>query len=130
MIRALGLSVLLVLVIAVIVWMRPSSTPKPATPAPSEFAPLVPEKEKPVAADEAFREACFASLKALTAGWTFNDILYTQSDTWGLVLRADYTTPDVEGPNINRVVCSKGTDGKTRVNVTMGQKVPPLAASK
>lgn len=125
MMRALGLTVLFVMVVAAIMYVLPDPAQKPAPAAPAEFAPLVPENETPVAADEAFREACLTSLPS---AWVFTDVLYTQSKAWGLVLRADYTTPDVEGPNVNRVVCSKGSDGKTRVNVTMGQKVPPLAA--
>jgi hypothetical protein len=127
MMRALGLSVLFVLVVATIVWMRPD----PAPPAPPrEFAPLSPEGETPAPADAAFRESCFKSLEAITAGWTFGDILFTQSRQWGQVLRADYTNPDLPGPNVNRVICSRGEDGKLRVNVTMGQKVAPLGAAR
>lgn len=125
MMRALGLTVLFILVVAAIMYVLPDSAQKPAPVAPPEFAPVVPADETPTAADEAFRAACF---KSLPSAWVFTDVLYSQSKTWGLVLRADYTTPDVEGPNVNRVICSKGTDGKTRVNVTMGQKVPPLSA--
>lgn len=126
MMRALGLTVLFLLVVAAIIYVLPDSSRKAATPAPvSEFAPVVPENETPVAADEAFRTAC---LQSLPPQWTFTETLFTQSKAWGLVLRADYTTPDVEGPNVNRVICSRGPDGKTRVNVTMGQKVPPLNA--
>lgn len=125
MMRALGLTVLFILVVAAIMYVLPDSAQKPAPAAPTEFAPLVPENETPVAADEVFRAACF---KSLPSAWVFTEVLYTQSKTWGLVLRADYTTPDVEGPNTNRVICSRGADGKTRVNVTMGQKVPPLSA--
>jgi hypothetical protein len=123
MMRALGLSVLFVLVVATIIWVRPDPAPKPA---PAAFAPLSPAGETPVAADEAFREECFKSLAALTSGWTFSEMLFTQSKDWGLVLRADYTNPDLPGPNVNRVVCSRNADGKMRVNVTMGQKVAPL----
>jgi hypothetical protein len=122
MMRAAGLTVLFILVVAAIVYVLPGPPRKPAPAAPAEFAPLVPENETPVAADEAFRDACF---KSLPSAWVFTDMLFTQSKAWGLVLRADYTTPDVEGPNVNRVICSRGADGKTRVNVTMGQTVPP-----
>jgi hypothetical protein len=113
------------LVVATIIWVLPDPSPKPR-PVPSQFAPLSPEGETPAAVDAAFRDACFETLKALIANWTFGDMLFTQSKEWGLVLRADYTAPDVHGPNVNRVVCSRNADGKMRVNVTMGQKVPPL----
>lgn len=130
MMRALGLTVLFAMVVATIVWMRPDLTVKRGPATPPQFAPLGPEGEVPIAADEAFREACFKSLAALTAGWTFGEQLFTRSKDWGMVLRADYTAPDVHGPNVNRVICSRGTDGKMRVNVTMGQNVPPLTAAR
>ena len=123
MARPLVLSVLFVLVVAAIIWMRPDP---PAKLAPAQFAPLGPEGETPVAADAAFRDACFKALQALTARWTFGEMVFTRSQEWGLVLRADYTSLDVEGSNVNRVVCSRNADEKLRVNVTMGQKVPPL----
>jgi hypothetical protein len=128
MMRALGLTVLLIMVGAVILWMRPGSTPRPRPPVavPVQFAPLVPAGETPAPADEAFRDACFKSLQALIVNWTLSDLLFTQSTEWGLVLRADYTSPDQPASTVNRVVCSKNTDGKMRVNVTMGQKLPPL----
>lgn len=126
MMRALGLTVLFFLVVAAIIYVRPDPARKPSiAPVPAEFAPVVPEDETPVAADEVFRAAC---LNSLPAQWTYTDTLFTRSKAWGLVLRADYTTPDAQGPNVNRVICSRGPDGKTRVNVTMGQKVPPLNA--
>jgi hypothetical protein len=115
-----------ILVVAVIVWMRPD--PPPPAP-PREFAPLSPEGDAPAAADEAFRETCFKSLEAVIIGWTFSEMLFTQSKDWGLVLRADYANPDLPGPNVNRVICSRGMDGKLRINVTMGQKTPPLKAT-
>lgn len=128
MMRALGLTVLLILVGGVILWMRPSSTPRPRpiVAAPPQFAPLIPDRETPAPADEAFRDACLKALQALTSNWTLGDTLFTQSKDWGLVLRADYASPDLQAPTVNRVVCSKNTDGKMRVNVTMGQKLPPL----
>ncbi|MGE4062897.1 MAG: hypothetical protein AB7E79_05975 [Rhodospirillaceae bacterium] len=129
MIRALGLTVLFVLVVGVIIWMRPDPSANPQ-PAPAQYAPLRPEGETPVAADESFREACFKSIGPLATAWTFNEVMYTRSKEWGLVLRADYINPDMPGPNVNRVVCSRGADGKMRVNVTMGQKIPPLSAPK
>ena len=125
MMRALGLSILFVLVVATIIWMRPDPARKP-DPAP--FAPPVAAGETPVAADDAFREDCFKSIEALAAGWTFTAMQFTRSKDWGLVLRADYTSPDLHGPNVNRVICSRGADGKMRVNVTMGQKIAPLTA--
>ena len=127
--RALGLTVLLVMVGGVILWMRPSSSPRPRpiAAAPAQFAPLVPIGETPAPADEGFRDACFKALQAVIASWTLSETLFTQSKEWGLVLRADYTSPDLAGPNVNRVVCSKNTDGKMRVNVTLGQSLPPLA---
>ncbi len=125
MARPLVLSILFVLVVATIIWVLPDPSAKPR-PVPSQFAPLIPEGEASATPDEAFRDACFKSLQALTANWTFGGMLFTQSKEWGLVLRADYTAPDVVGANVNRVVCSRNADGKMRVNVTMGQNVPPL----
>jgi len=125
MARPLVLSVLFVLVVATIIWVLPDPSSR-SRPARSEYAPLIPEGEAPATADDAFRAECFKSLQALTANWTFGGMLFTQSKEWGLVLRADYTAPDVIGPNVNRVVCSRNADGKMRVNVTMGQNVPPL----
>jgi hypothetical protein len=122
MARPLVLMVLFVLVVATIIWVLPDPSAQPK-PAPSQFAPLIPEGEAPAAADEAFRDEC---LKSLPANWTFGATAFSQSKEWGLVLRADYTTPDIIGPAVNRVVCSRNADGKMRVNVTMGQNIPPL----
>lgn len=129
MMRALGLTVLFAMVVATIIWMRPDPSAKSKPPAP-QFAPVGPEGETPVAADEAFREACLKAIGPLAAAWSFDGILYTRSRQWGLVLRIDYTNPDMPGPNVNRVICSRGGDDKIRVNVTMGQKVAPLKGAK
>ncbi|MCA0202047.1 MAG: hypothetical protein LCH56_14655 [Proteobacteria bacterium] len=128
--RVIGLSVLLLMVVGVIVWMR-MEPPRQVMPAVvQEYAPLVPENETPIPADDAFREECLASLRMAIPEEAYTAMLFTRSPTWGIVLRADYTLPDLHTPNVNRVVCSRNTDGKVRVNVSFGQKVPPLEPAK
>jgi len=127
--RVLGLSVLFLLVVGVIVWMGQAPPPRAVPPVVAEYAPLVPENETPVPPDAALREECLASLRSAIPETAYAGMLFTRSETWGLVLRADYVLPDLVGPNVNRVVCSRGNDGKVRVNVAMGQKVPPLPAA-
>jgi hypothetical protein len=128
--RVLGLSVLLLLVVGVILWMR-QDPPERAVPAVvQDYAPLVPEDETTIPVDEAFREECLASLRSAIPEDAYTAMLFTRSQKWGIVLRADYTLPDLETPNVNRVVCSRGDDGKVRVNVAFGQKVPPLQPAK
>lgn len=126
--RVLGLLVLLLLVGGVIVWMGRAPSQRAVPPAAAEYAPLVPENETPVPPDADLREACLASLRAAIPDTAYAGMLFTRSETWGLVLRADYALPDLVGPNVNRVVCARGKDGKVRVNVAMGQKIPPLPA--
>lgn len=126
--RLIGLSVALVLVVGVILYMRKEPAPRPAPAAAvAEYAPLVPEGETSVAADAAFQEECMGSLRAVIPESSYSGISFTQSKAWGLVLRVDYTTPDTYAPYINRVVCSRNSDGKVRVAVSMSQNVPPLA---
>lgn len=128
--RVIGLSALLLLVVGVIVWVRQDAPRRAAPAVVQDYAPLVPENETPIAADEAFREECLASLRSAIPEDAYTAMLFTRSQTWGLVLRADYALPDLHTPNVNRVVCSRGADGKVRVNVAFGQKVPPLAPAK
>jgi hypothetical protein len=127
--RVIGLSVLFLLVVGVIVWMNQASSPQPASRTAADYAPLVPENETPVPPDAAFRDECLASLRSAIPVSAYSAMLFTKSETWGLVFRADYALPDLASPNVNRVVCSRNSDGKVRVNVAMGQKVPPLATS-
>ena len=58
MMRALGLSVLFVLVVAAIMYVLPDPAAKPKPAPPPEFAPLTPDGETPVPRDDAFHEAC------------------------------------------------------------------------
>ncbi len=128
--RVLGLSVLLLMVVGMILWVR-REPPRQAAPAVvQEYAPLAPENETPIPADEAFRQECLASLRMAIPEEAYTAMLFTHSPTWGTVLRADYTLPDLATSNVNRVVCSRNTDGKVRVNVSFGQKVPPLEQAK
>ncbi len=128
--RVVGLSVLLLLVVGVIVWVR-QDPPRRAVPAVTQdYAPLAPENETAIPADETFRQECLASLRAAIPEDAYTAMLFTRSEKWGIVLRADYTLPDLHTPNVNRVVCSRGSDGKVRVNVAFGQKVAPLAPAK
>lgn len=127
--RVIGLSVLLLMVVGVILWMRQDS-PQPAASVVQDYAPLVPENETPIPLDEAFREECLASLRSAIPDSAYTAMLFTRSQKWGTVLRADYTLPDLHTPNVNRVVCSRNDDGKVRVNVAFGQKVPPLETAK
>jgi len=85
-----------------------------AEPIESYFGPPAsPENELPAAEDAEFGAGCRADMAAMTNGdikWETQ--LFTRSERWGLIWRADFWRPQRDQLHPTRVVCWKTDEGR------------------
>jgi len=96
--------------------------------AQDDEPPLDPGAEIP-ADNASFVEKCLEGSSRLKL--EVGHVLLTQTDKWGLVVRADFTTPGFDsGPYINRLVCWQRPSGRFSVVLAPGQTLKPLPGSR
>jgi hypothetical protein len=98
----------------------------PAPQIPGE-PPLAPGAETPISPPLTPHPECVAQALqtlAITHGRLLR-ALVTRSRRWGDVWRADFETPDVDPPLVNRIVCWQGE----AMQIAVGQNLAPLPVS-
>ena len=93
------------------------------------FPPVAPVDELEVSGNSDVASACYDLVEKLASALKceLGGTSVTQSERWGVILRADFVMPGIgEGTSVNRFVSWQAPDGTYHTTVVLDQETAPL----